>query len=63
MIEVVNNIAPLKTARIKNTINEWFDTEIAEKLNIRDKLSKKFKSTVSTWNDIQRNKTEVKRGF
>ena len=30
MIEVVNNIAPLKTARIKNTSNEWFDKEIAE---------------------------------
>ena len=48
LIEVINNIAPLKTARIKNTINEWFDKEIAEKLNIRDKLFKKFKSTVST---------------
>ena len=42
MIEVVNNIAPLKTARIKNTSNEWFDREIAKKLSIRDKLFKKF---------------------
>ena len=31
MIEVVNNIAHLKTARIKNTINEWCDREITEK--------------------------------
>ena len=45
MIEVVNNIAPLKTARIKNTRNEWFDWEIAEKLSIRDKLFKQFKSS------------------
>ena len=50
MIEVVNYIALLKTARIKNTTNEWFDGEIAEKLSIRDKLSiklsiKKFKSS------------------
>ena len=45
LIEVVNNIAPLKTARIKNTSNEWFDREIAEKLSIRDKLFKKFKSS------------------
>ena len=44
MIEVVNNIAPLKTARIKNASNEWLDQEIAEKLSIRDKLFKKFKS-------------------
>ena len=48
LIEVVNIIVPLKTARIKNTINEWFDMEITEKLSIRDKLFKKFKSTVST---------------
>ena len=45
MIEVVNNIALLKTARIKNTNNEWFDREIAQKLSIRDKLFKKLKSS------------------
>ena len=44
MIEVVNNIAALKTARIRNTSNEWFDREIPEKLSIRGKLFKKFKS-------------------
>ena len=42
---MVNNIASLKTARIKNTSNEWFDKEIAEKLSIRDKLFKKFESS------------------
>ena len=35
LIEVVNNIAPLKAVRIKNTSNEWFDNKIAEKLNKR----------------------------
>ena len=45
MIEVVNYIALFKTARIKITSNEWFDREIAEKLSIRDKLFKKFKSS------------------
>ena len=44
LIEVVNNIAPLKTARIKTTSSEWFDREVAEKLSIRDKF-KKFKSS------------------
>ena len=34
--EVVNNIRPLKTARIKNTSNQWFDRKIAENLSIRD---------------------------
>ena len=45
MIEVVNNIAPLKTVRIKNISNEWFDREIAEKLSIKDEIFKKFKSS------------------
>ena len=40
MIELVNNILPLKTARIRNRSNEWLDREIAEKLSIRDKLFK-----------------------
>ena len=44
MVEVVNNIAPLKTARINNTRNEWFDKKNAEKLSIGDKLFEKFKS-------------------
>lgn len=43
LIEVVNNIAPLKTAIIKNKDNKWFDREVAEKLSVRDKLFKKFK--------------------
>ena len=43
LIEVVKNIAPLKTTRIKNTSNEWFDRKIAGKLSIRDKLFEKFK--------------------
>ena len=46
LIEVVNKIAPLKTVRTKNTSSEWFDTEIAEKLSLRDKLFKTFKSTL-----------------
>ena len=41
MIEVVNNIAPFKTARIKNTSNEWLHREIAERFSTRDKLFKK----------------------
>ena len=45
LIEVVNNIISLKTTRIKNTSNEWFDREIAEKLGISDKIFKKFKSS------------------
>ena len=70
MIEVVNNIAPLKAARIKNTSSEWFDREIAKKISIRDKLFKKFKSSrlnidweiyKETRNDIQRTIKQKKK--
>ena len=47
LIEVANKIAPLKTARIKNASSEWFDRETAEKLSLRGKLFKKFKSSRS----------------
>ena len=60
---MVNKIAPLKTVRKKNASSEWFDREIAEKLSLRDKLFKKFKSSrlnidweiyKETRNDVQR---------
>ena len=44
LIVAINNIAPLKAARMKNTSKEWFDREITEKVSVRDKLFKKFKS-------------------
>ena len=40
----INDIAPLKSIRIKNTTPEWFDGEIADKISMRDNLFKKFKS-------------------
>ena len=45
LIEVVNKIAPLKNVRIKNASSKWFDREKVEKLSLRDKLFKKFKSS------------------
>ena len=63
MTEVVNNIASLKTARIKNTSKEWFDREITEKLSIRDKLFKKFKSSRLNidWEIYKEARNEVQR--
>ena len=60
MIDVVNKI---KTARMKNTSNEWFDREIAEKLSIRDKLFKKFKSSRLNidWEIYKEARNEVQR--
>ena len=42
---MVNNIAPLKTVRIKNTSSQLFDREIAKKLNLGAKLLNKLKSS------------------
>ena len=60
MIDVVNKT---KTAGIKNTSNEWFDREIAEKLSIRDKLFKKFKSSRLNidWEIYKEARNEVQR--
>ena len=63
MIEVVNNIAALKTAKIRNTSNESLDREIAEKLSIRGKLFKKFKSSRLNidWEIYKEERKEVQR--
>ena len=44
-MEVINKVAPFKSKRIKRNSQEWFDSEIAEKLIIQDKLFKKYKKT------------------
>ena len=41
--QVLNNLAPYKTIRVKNQSNEWFDGELAEQISNRDKLFKKLK--------------------
>ena len=43
--QVVNNLAPYKTIRVKNQSSEWFDGELAEQISNRDKLFKKFKKS------------------
>ena len=43
--QVINNLAPYKTIRVKNQSNEWFDGELAEQIFNRDKLFKKFKKS------------------
>ena len=45
LTKVIDTIAPLKKSRIKSNNPEWFDREIAEKIAIRDKKFKKFKSS------------------
>ena len=43
LMEVTDKVAPVKSKRIKRNSQEWFDSEISEKLIIRDKLFKKYK--------------------
>ena len=45
--QIVNNIAPFKTAKVKKSSQEWFDREIAEKIAHRDKVYKNFKRSRS----------------
>ena len=42
---VINNLAPSKNKRIKDRLQDWFDAQIIEKVNERDKLFKKFKTS------------------
>ena len=43
--KVTDKVLPIKSKRIKRNSQEWFDSEISEKLIIRDKLFKKYKKT------------------
>ena len=45
IIVEIDKIAPLKEIRIKNSSQEWFDEEIIEHINKRDKLFQKFKKS------------------
>ena len=42
---VVDSIAPYKTKRVRANIQKWFDGEVLENINTRDKLFKKFKKS------------------
>ena len=45
LMSVIDQVAPIKEARIKCNSQDWFDGEIAEKISERDRLFKKFKKT------------------
>ena len=42
-MKVTDRVAAAKNKRIKRNSQKWFDSEISEKLIIRDKLFKKYK--------------------
>ena len=39
----IDKIAPYKSKRVKGNTSKWFDGEVIEKLNLRNKLFKKFR--------------------
>ena len=43
--DVVNNVVPSETIRVKNNTNEWFDGVIAKNIAARDKLFRKFEKS------------------
>ena len=63
IIQVINNIAPYKTIRVKNQSNEWFDGEFAEQISNRDKLFKKFKTSKLHFDELiyKESKNRVQR--
>ena len=45
LMTVMDKIATYKSKRVKENTQKWFDGEVLEKLNLRNKLSKKFKKS------------------
>ena len=44
---VIEEIAPIKEVRVKSNSQDWFDAEINEEIERRDKLLAKFKKSRS----------------
>ena len=45
ILSVVDKIAPFKELRVKNNTRDWFDDEVNEAIQLREKRLKHFKST------------------
>ena len=45
LMVVIDKIAPIKEIRVKGNSKSWFDGDISERINVRDKLKKKYKKT------------------
>ena len=53
IFDEVNKMAPTKTIKIKNNTNEWFDRQIEEKIDTRDKCFRNFKKLSEVWTTKQ----------
>ena len=43
---IINAIAPMKETRIKTNSQDWFDGDVSEQIRLRNKLLRKFKSSI-----------------
>ena len=44
-MRVIDLVATIKSKRIRQNSQQWFTGEVAEKINVHDKLFKKFKKS------------------
>ena len=52
-MNAIDKVAPMKERRVKQNSQEWFDGEIADRIQNRDRLFKKFtKSKLNVDKDI-----------
>ena len=51
LIAIINKIAPFGKNRIKNNSEEWFDREVFQAIQLRNKLLSKFKKNKSNLNE------------
>ena len=42
---IIDKIAPYERKRVKGNTQKWFEGEVLEKLNLRNKLFKEFKKS------------------
>ena len=52
LMEVIDKVASVKNKRLRGNSQEWFDSEISEKLIIQDKLFKKYKTRLHVDKEI-----------
>ena len=45
IMAVIDKIAPLKEIRVKGNSKPWFDAEVIDRIQVRDKLRKKYNKT------------------
>ena len=45
LMTVIDKVTPYKSKQVKGNTQKWFDGEVLEKLNLRNKLLKKFKKS------------------